>query len=74
MRRPKPPCLDCDCRTDHCHNESCPYGWTEYQNANKAYQNHCKKIKQKIGNGLAFTTGQVRKKKRETRPYEEEGE
>lgn len=32
MDKPKTPCRrDCEFRSASCHNESCPYGWAEYE-------------------------------------------
>lgn len=37
LKQPKPPCNGCEERTSNCHNESCPYGWAEYEAAHEAY-------------------------------------
>lgn len=32
MNKPKSPCrAGCEYRSANCHNESCPYGWAEYE-------------------------------------------
>jgi len=32
MKKPKSPCrADCEYRSAHCHNETCPYGWSAYE-------------------------------------------
>ena len=32
MEKPKSPCRkDCELRSAHCHNETCPHGWAEYE-------------------------------------------
>lgn len=32
MDKPKIPCRsDCEYRSAHCHNATCPYGWADYE-------------------------------------------
>lgn len=38
MDKPKSPCKkDCEFRSAKCHNESCPYGWAEYEEQKRIY-------------------------------------
>lgn len=60
MRKPKAPCSDCDSRTDHCHNETCPYGWLEYKMANDEYVALRNKIKRDT-DYLAVTIGRPKR-------------
>ena len=40
MDKPKPPCRKgCEYRSANCHNETCPYGWVEYEKQNIEFSN-----------------------------------
>lgn len=44
MDKPKSPCKkDCEFRSAKCHNESCPYGWAEYEEQRKKWIEYCQK-------------------------------
>lgn len=38
MNRPVHPCKkDCELRSSTCHNNTCPYGWAEYEEEMRKY-------------------------------------
>lgn len=41
MDKPKNPCRsDCEYRSANCHNETCPYGWAEYEKQKAIFLDH----------------------------------
>ena len=55
MDKPVSPCrADCPDRNEHCHNESCPHGWADYEEQKKAW--HAWRHDQ-IGKGKPTDTG-----------------
>ena len=46
MKRPLPPCIDCDKRSEGCHGRC--EGYQEYKRLNEAYKSEYAEVKRKI--------------------------
>ena len=48
MDKPKPPCRKgCEYRSANCHNETCPYGWAEYEKQNIEFSNKMMEMRER---------------------------